>query len=155
LSDLAFYDIPLPSDGAKARLLVPARRVLRKLLLPFFGRQVEILEALREGQSAAARERGALNEADARLSERLDALAGSLDRIEKRIEQMRFLTEPVVALGSDQTAVAHRLALLEDRLNGHVDRALESEGGRDDDASPSIRFPGFDRYDTDARPEAV
>jgi hypothetical protein len=41
--DLEFYNIAVQGRGLAGRLVAPVRRALRRLLLPFFTRQVEIL----------------------------------------------------------------------------------------------------------------
>ncbi|MGE3822557.1 MAG: hypothetical protein AB7I30_24335 [Isosphaeraceae bacterium] len=180
MSDLAFHDALIPTNGPKARLLAPARRLVRKLLLPFFSRQVEILEALREGQFEGGRERDALRRDVARLRERDDRLGLRDDDLERSISDLRVAiesfhaklaeiheavasirsrqdelelsVETVVALNWDHAAMARTLARLEDRLLGDGDGSTSD--GLDDDRR-SLQFPGLNRDEPGNRSEAV
>jgi hypothetical protein len=43
MQDLEFYNVPVGGGSLKLRLLAPFRRLARKLMLPFFRREVEIM----------------------------------------------------------------------------------------------------------------
>ena len=55
MQDLEFYNIPIGGRGLGDRLLAPFRRIARKLLLPFFKREVEIMAELARGIEEGAR----------------------------------------------------------------------------------------------------
>ena len=48
MQDLEFYNVPVGGESLKLRLLAPFRRLARKLLLPFFTREVEIMREVLE-----------------------------------------------------------------------------------------------------------
>src|SRR4051794_32346328 len=46
MQDLEFYNVPVGGESLKLRLLAPFRRLARKLMLPFFTREVEIIREI-------------------------------------------------------------------------------------------------------------
>ena len=128
MSDLAFYEVGCDESSGTRRLLVLARRVLRRILRPFFLRLVEILQA---------------------LCDRLDAteaadqvLRAELNDLTARQEDLADRLQATIAFGWDYVALVRRVAVLEDRVE-----TLMSANG--DESRPSLPFPT-----TDGRAEA-
>jgi hypothetical protein len=81
-------------------LVVPARRVLRRLQRPWFERQVQILDALRRDLDVE-RARGAVLERE-------------VQALRHEVAELRAEVAAQEARAWDQTAIANRLAALED-----------------------------------------
>jgi hypothetical protein len=93
--DLAFYNTGCDAPAGKRALLVPPRRLLRRLLRPFFQRQVDLYRELHE---------------------RIDAIEHALHTIRERQDRLAAETFAGVALGWDHVALSRRLACLEDAV---------------------------------------
>jgi hypothetical protein len=178
VSDLEFYNVGLQGRGVKGRLLAPARRAVRQLLLPVFQREVEILadlcRRLDEGVINGAALRAELHATAERLTDesgkagrlnvKLDQLNVKLDELNTKFEGLLRHFEAlrerqdglsddvaaVVALNWDHTALARRLAQLEDRLIGLAGPESPPMAG-EGDSRASISFPGLERYDPAGR----
>ena len=95
MRDLAFYNVGCDApSGARAFLVLP-RRLLRRLLRPFFQRQVDLYRDLHQ---------------------RIDAVEDSLRAVRERQDKLAAETHASVALGWDHVALARRLACLEDAV---------------------------------------
>ncbi len=92
--DLAFYNAIGEPSGSR-RLVLPLRRILRRLLRPLFLRQVEILEE---------------------LCRRLDDAEAGRTEQDRRQDALLSRIQATSAMGWDQVAMARRLAVLEDRV---------------------------------------
>jgi hypothetical protein len=79
------------------------------------------------------------------LNAKLDGVLLNFEALSQRQDELRQDVASVVALNWDHTAIARRLAQLEDRLIGLGAATVlpESENGE----PPSIRFPGLEHYD--------
>jgi hypothetical protein len=111
MSDLTFYNVGCePRTGAR-RIVVPARRAARRLLRPFFARQVEILQSICDRLDAAERDDRSLRADLAHLEGRHDRLADD--------------THASIAFGWDYVALTRRLAALEDQVE-RLQRERES-----------------------------
>lgn len=173
MAGLDFHNVDMKGKGAVGL----ARRVLRRLLLPIFERQVEVLAAicrrLDEGDAmnkallartdrinaktdginskvdAINRKTDVLNEKadtiNARIDTRFEEIQAQLAAARAREDELREEIASLVALEWDRTAIARRLAQLEDRLLGS---GVRDEGVEPDhDTGEELRFPGFDRYE--------
>jgi hypothetical protein len=100
--DLAFYNAGCDEPTGRRRLIVPVRRVLRRILRPIFQHQVQLFQALCVRLDAAEL-------ADRELRTDLDNLTARHDRI---VDQMHA----TVAFGWDYVAMTRRMATLEDRV---------------------------------------
>jgi hypothetical protein len=103
MRDLAFYNGGDPRPGPRSVIMAP-RRLLRRLLRPYFLRLEQILLALANEDDHARAEILRLRAENAGLAEKVDGLAARLARSE--------------AIGWDQVAVARRLAAIEEALPG-------------------------------------
>lgn len=120
MNDLAFFEVGCDESRGPRRLLVLARRVLRRILRPFFLRLVEILQSLRDRLDA--------NEAADR------SLRADLDDLVRRQEELADRLQATIAFGWDYVALVRRVAVLEDRVE-----ALMAAVG--DESRPSLPFP--------------
>lgn len=159
MDDLAFYNVELQGQGVKGRATTFARRLLRRLLLPFFARKVEILNVLSqriaEGDKTA---NIALTRSDLlnlkldRLNQKLEALLLKLEALKARQDDLHKEVAVVVALNWDHTAIVRRLGQLEDRMIGiyGASAGVQDEPGAE--PGPSIRFPGLELFDRSIEP---
>lgn len=102
MSDLAFYNVGCHEARGVRRLVVLARRALRRILRPIFLRQVELFQSLCHRLDAAERR-------DAEHREGLDHLTRRQDHLADQMQQ-------TIAFGWDYVALVRRVAVLEDRL---------------------------------------
>ena len=107
MRDFAFYNAGGSGGSGPRRVLVLARRLLRRILRPVFFRQEEIYRDLQAQIDELTRRRDALAEQVHGLSAQLDAAA---------------------AFGWDYVALARRLAALEDHVEA-LRRGSESANG--------------------------
>lgn len=125
MRDLEFYNAGIQELRGVRRIVVPFRRLLRRLLRPVYFREVEILREL-----------------DHRLN-RLEVLT-------QRHEQVMGQVQAVMAWRADHLAVTRRLAMLEDRmealLNQHPLAASPT-----DEARPLRPFRGSESQESKAR----
>ena len=108
MDDFAFYNAVEDAPRGWKRALVPARRLSRRLLRPYFLRLAEIL---------------------ADLSRRIDATEKGTRDLHARLDHTSDQLQETIAFGWDYAAMTRRLAALEDRvealqslLPGDVDR---------------------------------
>jgi glycosyltransferase involved in cell wall biosynthesis len=123
--DLAFYNAGCSDARGVRRVVVLARRLLRRVLRPIFAHQVVLFQYLID-----------------RLDRYETALRGDIESLTKRQEELAERVETIQAFGWDYVAMVRRLAALEDHLatmNGQAGPPFE-----DGDSRPSILFPGFD-----------
>lgn len=118
MRDLAFYNVGCQDPKGARRIVVPLRRLLRRLLRPIFDRQVAIF--------------GELCDRADRLEQENHALRAQVERFDRRHDALAARMQTTVALGWDYVATVRRLAVLEDR----VEALLAAR----DDARPSIPF---------------
>lgn len=126
MPDLAFYNVGTEPGGRLRSLVVLPRRLLRRLLRPFFQRLVEILQSLCDRLDAA-------EEADR-------ALRSDVERLHERQEQLAESLRSSIALGWDHVAMARRLAVLEDRVE-LLTRLAEAELPEPDEPVPVAPNP--------------
>jgi hypothetical protein len=133
--ELAFYNVGCQEPRGARRVVVPFRRLLRRVLRPIFVRQVEILNS---------------------LCDRLDqdehatrTLRADLEHISQRQFHLAEQLQGSVALGWDYVATVRRLAALEDRVEALTLRAEGPSG-----EGTSIRFPMQGGPEADALPDA-
>ena len=108
MSDLAFYNVGCEPRGLKGAL-VPLRRALRRLLRPIFQRQVVILQE---------------------ICDRLDRLEGGQNAQDRRQDALLARVQATSAMGWDHVAMARRLAVLEDRVEGLIAAASRESATR-------------------------
>jgi hypothetical protein len=129
VDDLAFYNAGCQELWGARRVVVPFRRLLRRLLRPIFLRQVELFQGLIDRLDAGEKS----------LQEARD----DLDRLAWRQDALEEQSETVQAFGWDYVAMGRRLSVLEDQiasLTGHPAAPTPDETDR----QASIRFPGLD-----------
>jgi hypothetical protein len=124
--DLAFYNAGCHEPKGARRVVVPARRALRRLLRPIFQRQAELLQAICHRLDAA-------EAADA-------ALRGNVDALARRQDQLADQMRETIAFGWDYVALTRRLAALEDRIAASTTPVADSSNappspGRDGTAA--------------------
>lgn len=128
MHDLTFYNAGCDELRGFRRVVVPFRRVLRRLLRPIFFRQVELFQSLIDRLDACEKS--------------LEAVRADVDALARRQEALEEQAETVLAFGWDYVAMGRRLTALDDQLatlNGHA-------ASPDDrpDRQPSLPFPGLD-----------
>jgi hypothetical protein len=120
---LAFYEVGCHEINGMKRIVVPFRRLLRRLLRPIFLRLDSQLNSLDHRQS------------------QLDFRQNELDRDLKAVRGM----------GWDHVAIARRLAMLEDHVEALLSR--ESGGDlnplSENRARPIIHYPRLDAQPSD------
>jgi hypothetical protein len=128
VQDLAFYNAGRDEIRGLRRVVVPVRRLLRRLLRPIFLRQVELFQELIHRLDAGEKSVQAVRDD-------VESLARRQDEVDERVET-------ALAIGWDHVAMVRRLAVLEDQLATLTGQAAPSavEG----DPQPSILFPGLD-----------
>ena len=94
---------------------MPLRRVLRRVLRPIFQRQVEILQE---------------------ICDRLDGLEAGQQAQDRRQDALLARIQATSAMGWDHVAMARRLAVLEDRVEG-----LLAEPAREPASRPQAGVP--------------
>ncbi|MEO6809438.1 MAG: hypothetical protein ABI353_10055 [Isosphaeraceae bacterium] len=102
MSDLAFYNVGCGEAKGMRRLVVLARRGVRRILRPIFLRQVELFQSLCNRLDAAERR-------DAEHRHELDHLTRRQDHLGDQMQH-------TMAFGWDYVALVRRVAVLEDRL---------------------------------------
>ena len=157
MHNLRFYDVPVHQPGGFGFLFGLIRRAARKLSLPFFERQVEILGEVCERLDEQDGMRTDITRAEGRvdaLNHKLDLLNTKFDALNLKMEGLlrafgdmqqreaaiRDEFAAVIALNWDHVAVGRRLAQLEDRL-------LLDGSNHASDSDPSIIFPGLERFE--------
>lgn len=122
MTDLAFYEAGCDDPRGLRRILVLARRALRRILRPIFQRQVVLLQAILDRLDAADR-------TDAATRADLDALARRHDDLNEQIQA-------TIAFGWDYVALVRRVACLEDRVE-----SLTAGSAGSEEAGASVPFP--------------
>jgi hypothetical protein len=123
--DLAFYNAGCNETGGLRLLLVPLRRLLRRVLRPVFFRQAELFQGIID---RIDRQEAALRTATA-----------DLERVAKLQEELARRVDHDQALYWDHVALVRRLVVIEDQLAALTGNA--TPGGDEGDTTPSIRFP--------------
>jgi hypothetical protein len=126
--DLAFYDAGCNELRGARRVVVPVRRLLRRLLRPIFLRQVELFQKLVDRRDAG--------EAS------LQVVRDDVDKLTKRQDEVDERVEAVLAFGWDYVAMVRRLAVLEDQLVALTGQATPAAD--EGESQPSILFPSLD-----------
>jgi hypothetical protein len=122
--DLAFYNAGCTDAHGIRRVVVLARRLLRRVLRPIFAHQVVLYQYLID-----------------RLDRGETTVQGELETLRKRQDELAERVETIQAFGWDYVAMVRRLAVLEDQLAAVTGQAGPSS--EDGDSQPSILFPGF------------
>jgi hypothetical protein len=112
--DFQFYHAGCQEPKGLRRVVVPFRRLLRRLLRPIFQRQAELLAEL-------SREQG-------RLAQRQEQLTGQLENLTRRLEQLDRQVQAATAFGWDYVALVRRLAALEDHVTALLQAGPAPEG---------------------------
>jgi hypothetical protein len=116
--DLAFYNAGCHEPKGVRRVVVPFRRLLRRLLRPIFQRQMELFQHLG----------GRLDEHERSIQ----ANRTSLEHLSSRHEHLADQMQVALAFGWDYVALVRRLAVLEDRVE---ELMREREGRADENGS--------------------
>lgn len=119
MRDYLFYGAGMQPSRMRF-LVVPARRVLRRLLRPMFVRQVEIYEG---------------------FAADIEDLRSRTEDLRKEIAEVNEKVESIAALGWDHVALTRRLAAIEDRLamadnNGHGEPSFRTAPASADTGAP-------------------
>jgi hypothetical protein len=120
--DYAFYNAGCTGPEWPRKVVIPLRRLLRRLLRPIFFRQAELFEHL-------GREIHELSATQRHLGEHVEAVVRRQDELDRRLRAS-------LALGWDYVALVRRLAILEDRVN-----QLNPEIPADRSDPVSVLFP--------------
>ena len=117
MHDLAFYNVGCDDPRGLRRVVVLARRCVRRLLRPIFLRQVELFQHILETQAA--------------LADRCDQHEQAVQVLMQRIDHMDVQLQATLAFGWDYVALVRRLAILEDRVEALMAEreARESSAG--------------------------
>jgi hypothetical protein len=128
VEDLAFYNVGFEDARGLRRIMILARRLLRRVLRPIFFRQAELFQHLTNRLDE--------HEPVIRATHRnLDILAHRQELAEKKVETF-------LALGWDHVALARRLAVLEDQIA--VLTGQSAAGADHVESKESIPFPGLE-----------
>ncbi len=100
--DLAFYDAGCDKPLGPRGLIVPFRRVLRRVQRPFFQRLVAILQSHEERLDTADRSAAGLR--------------GDVDRLQRSHRDLAEQSQAALSFGWDYVAMTRRIAALEDRV---------------------------------------
>ncbi len=125
MPDLAFYNAGCSESRGVRRLVVFARRLLRRLLRPIFLHQVALYQYLIERLDG--------NETSVK------GVQADMETLTRRQNELNERLETVQAFGWDYVAMVRRLAVLEDQLatlTGQAPAAVDEA-----DPQASIRFP--------------
>ncbi|MFO0908405.1 MAG: hypothetical protein U0794_08600 [Isosphaeraceae bacterium] len=144
-------DVVKPQPLSLGRRVVQyVRSRLQRLIVPDYAQwRAEITTSRQSIQASLELGRALALKADL-INEKLDALVTQFDAIRRRHEELIEDFASIEALSWDRSALARRLAQLEDRL---IALSPEPEAAPDeDDDWPSVRFPGLDRYEQRLRP---
>ncbi len=102
MSDLAFFNAGCTDKTGVRKLIVPPRRILRRLLRPIFQSQVVLFQWLCD--------RLEISEQNDQRIER------DIKNLHKRQERLGDQIQATQALGWDHVALVRRLAVLEERV---------------------------------------
>ncbi len=119
--DLTFYNAGCADKTGLRMLIVPPRRLLRRILRPIFQRQVELFQSICDRLDALERH-----------DERFDR---EIERVRKRQDALGHKLETTQALAWDYVELIPRIAELEDRIE-----ALMAEQEREHEDADSVRF---------------
>jgi hypothetical protein len=120
MTDLAFYNAGCADKSGLRKLIVPPRRLIRRVLRPIFQRQVELFRSILGRLDALERR-------DARLSKDIQALLKKQDVMGHQLQETQ-------ALAWDYQRLVPRIADLEDRIE-----ALMAEREREREGDSSVR----------------
>ena len=126
MTDFAFDNESGDGPRGVKRLIVPVRRILRRILRPIFLRQAELMM---------------------QLAAQLDETDVTLQAVNRRLDHTSDQIQDTIAFGWDYVAMARRLAALEDRV---ATLHSGSESLRDDDGQLALPFPDFELNPTRA-----
>ncbi len=102
MSDLTFYNVGCAEKSGIRKLIVPPRRVLRRLLRPIFQSQVVLFQWICDRLDTGERN-------DLKFDREIKNLNKRQDRLGEQIQATQ-------ALGWDHVALVRRLSILEDRV---------------------------------------
>jgi len=114
--DIAFYNVGISELKGYRRVVIPFRRLLRRLLRPIFLRQVELFR---------------------QLDEERRQLHTDLENIARRQDLLEEQVKATLAFGWDYVALTRRLAALEDQVSA---LGVQDASPRSDPA-PEIPIP--------------
>jgi len=93
MRDLRFYNTPIDKPGIAGFFVTFARRSARKLLLPFFARLVEILDALARHHDQSDQDRTALHAAVHYVDAKADAINRKFDLLNSKFDELNLKME--------------------------------------------------------------
>src|SRR4051812_16880625 len=128
MHDLTFYNAGCDEVRGLRRVVVPFRRVLRRLLRPILLRQVELFQALIDRLDAGEKS--------------LDAVRAEVDGLARRQDALEEQAETVLAFGWDYVAMGRRLAILDEQLAALTGHAAPSSD--EPEGQTSLRFPSLE-----------
>ena len=168
MRDLRFYNTPIDQPGIAGFFITLPRRCARKLLLPFFARLVEILDALARHSDQSDQDRSVLRAEVHRVDGKAEAINRKFDLLNAKFDELNLKMETlrtefgelkqredalrdefaaVVALNWDHVAVGRRLAQLEDRMLADVATGPAPDQHGQAQLDGSILFPGLERFE--------
>jgi hypothetical protein len=110
MRDYLFYNYGCTEPKGFRRIVIPFRRLLRRLLRPMFQHQIELYRQL---------------DAD------IDRLDADIDRLSQRQDRLDCQLKATMSSGWDHVAIVRRLAALEDHVEALMQRdamAASSDG---------------------------
>jgi hypothetical protein len=157
MRDLAFYEVGCHELNGIKRVVIPFRRLLRRLLLPIFLHLDSQLKAIDRRQNQLDRDMKAVlgmgwdHVAIARRLGVLEDHVEALLSLDRRQNQLDRDMKAVLGMGWDHVAIARRLALLEDHVEALLSRETGGDSNRlsEDGEQPLIRYPRLDAHTGD------
>jgi len=150
MQDFAFYHVGCENAKGPKGLLIIARRLARRVLRPFFLRQVEIFQYFadlldnHENRIFALRhDTDEMRNHQAQLAHQHSELSGRQDSLSARQDELADQIQTTMAFGWDYVAMVRRLATLEDQLARLT--GTSSSPSEEGDNEASILFPGLEK----------
>ena len=139
MRDLAFYEAGCHEVNGIRRVVIPFRRLLRRLLRPIFLHLDSQLKSLEWRETQLDHRQ---NQFDHRQNQLGRDLMAALDRRQNLVDRD---LKAVLAMGWDHVAIARRLAVLEDHLEAILSREAGGDLGplSEGDARPATHYPGL------------
>lgn len=152
MQDFAFYNTGCDDTRGAKSVLVLARRLLRRILRPFFLRQAELFQRLADqlGEHehrifAQKVDVEAVKTRQAEHKDRMDQMMKYHDILAGRQDELADQIQTTMAFGWDYVAFVRRLGTLEDQIAMLTGTAAGATGNDEGDIHPSILFPGLEK----------
>src|SRR5262245_19240357 len=136
MKDYAFYNVGCHDARGVRGLMVMVRRLMRRILRPFFLRQAELFQHLAGLVEDHEHRVYALRIDQESLKHRHDAMIRRQDEMAARQDEQGEQLHTTMAFGWDYVALVRRLATLEDQVAALTGSAVTP--GDEGEAHPSI-----------------